>query len=213
MAVNDHPGIVPCLTKFETGRNVYLVFPFFEGRDLITYLEDRNFWPLEDKHAKNIFKQLANALSFCHSKGIGHRDVKLENILINKNGQVKLIDFGLCTLDDSISILQEDRVGSVDYVAPELLLGKSYNSFKADVFSAGVVLYCLLFGKFPFVGDERLNEIRMGTIKKITVMEKKDKFIAISKEAKQLLELMLEGDPEKRISMQEVLQHKWFQVK
>jgi len=211
--LNGDPGIISCMLRFETVHNVYLVFPFFDGRDLIAYLEDRNFWPLEDKHAKKLFKQLAVALSYCHSKGIGHRDVKLDNILINKNGQIKLIDFGLCTVGDSTTNMQDDRVGSIDYAAPEILLGKLYNSFKADIFSAGVVLYCLLFGKFPFVGEERLSEIRQGFVRRIFIADKKDKFAAISEDAKNVLQLMLDTNPGKRPSAHDLMKHKWLAQK
>jgi len=208
-------GIVPCFTKFETTNNVYLVFPYFEAKDLITYLEDRNFWPLEDKHAKSIIRQIVVSLMFCHSKGIGHRDVKLENILIDKNGKIKLIDFGLCTLNDDRNQKHEDKVGSLDYAAPELLLKKPYSSFKADVFSTGVVLYCLLLGKFPFVAEERAQNIRKGIDTKLTFGEGKFSrlFSSISKEAKDLLTCMLEPNPEKRIAMEEIMGHKWFSKK
>jgi len=208
--VGNHKNIVPCIARFETQKNVYLVFDYFEGKDLIAYLEDRNYWPLEEKHARNYFRQLVGALCYCHSKGVGHRDIKLENILVDKNGNIKLIDFGLCTLQDSPAKFQEDKVGSIDYVAPEVLTSLPYQSWKADVFSAGVVLFCLLFGKFPFQAEERLEEIRLGIRKPIN-MDKKDRlFSSVSSEAKDLISNMTHPDPNKRYNMDEVLKHKWL---
>jgi len=211
--LDNHDTIVPCITVFETSNNVYLVFPYFESKDLISWLEDRNFWPLEDKHARKIFLQIATAVSICHRNGIGHRDIKLDNVLVNKAGKIKLIDFGLCTIEDDSKQVHTDRVGSADYVAPEVLMNRPYNSFKADIFSMGVVLYCLLFGKFPFNPEERLEDIRKGIITSFSLDDKEKLFTSLSKEAKELLSMMLEPEPEKRISMEGILTHKWLNQK
>jgi len=205
----DHEGIVQCITMFETANNVYLVFPYFEGKDMITYLEDRNFWPLDDRHAKFLFKQLALSIEHCHRKRVAHRDIKLENILIgNKGMRVKFIDFGLCTIENSN--MTTERVGSIDYVAPELILEKIYDALKADIFSLAVVLFCFLFGKFPFIAEERVDEMKRGIIKTVSFDTKDKLFSSVCEEAKDLITSMMNPDPQKRPTIQEVLNHKWL---
>jgi len=205
----DHQGIVQCLVTFETPNNVYLVFPYYRGMDMIAYLEDRNFWPLEDKHSKLLFKQLALSIKHWHDNGIAHRDIKLENILIGDKGtKVKLIDFGLCTIENSR--VATDRVGSFDYVAPELMTQKVYDALMVDIYSLGVVLYCFLFGKFPFIAEERIEEIKKGIIKKVSFDMKDRPFSSVCNEAKDLISSMMHMTPKKRPTIQEVLNHKWL---
>jgi len=148
-----HESIIKFIESFETSTSVYLVMEYFDGQDLYSLLEERNYKPYPEVSARDIFKQLVSALGYTHQMGIAHRDIKLENILMDKNGQIRLIDFGLCdSVFDSNGKMRLclESVGSPAYIAPEVLSGKPYNGLKADVWSAGVVLYALLFGRFPF---------------------------------------------------------------
>jgi len=207
----DH--IISCTAKFETPNNIYLVFPYFEGVDMITWMEQRDFQPVEAKKFKPLFKQLVNALINCHNNGIGHRDIKCDNVLVDKKGSnIQLIDFGLSSVEDSKDKRQNEGVGSMQYVAPELLIGDSYKSFKADVFSTGCVLYCMIFGEFPFNQEERMSTLRAGRVPEVNF--KGDSVPhKVPKKVKDLISKMLEHDPERRISMEDVLEHKWLKSK
>jgi len=123
----EHEGVIRFEETFETASSVYLVMEYFGGHDLYTTLEDRNYQPYSEHAAKEIFKQLVHAVTHCHQRGIAHRDIKLENILMDKYGKTKLIDFGLCdyVMDvGNTTRLCIDSVGSPAYISPEILAGK-----------------------------------------------------------------------------------------
>jgi serine/threonine protein kinase len=202
--VLQHQGIVAFRTHFETQNHYYLVFDHFDALDLYTYMEMRDFRPLDPADAKNIFRQLADSLLFCEQRGISHRDLKLENILMDNRFKTKLIDFGLCSRERGK--IAHDYVGSVEYAAPEVLQQHPYCGCKADVHSLGVVFYCLLVGNFPFFSTERMDALRLGQRSPIPWPEELD----IPEQAKDLLCGMLEHDPNIRMSMEGVVHHPWL---
>jgi len=204
----DHPSIIKFEESFETASSFYLVMEYFGSQDLYSALEDRNFSPYCEEDAKKLFKQLVSALLHCHSKGIAHRDVKLENLLINKRGHIKLIDFGLCDyVFDSEKQLQfsVDGVGSPCYIGPEIMTKRPYNALKCDVWSSAVVLYSLLFGRFPF-SSSQYEHLASGEPLQVQFPE-----IPVSELAKNLMTRMLSVNPETRIDLQEVEDHPWMQ--
>jgi len=210
--VKGHPGIAQLESRFETTGNVYLVFEFVEGRDLFTLMENRDFRPLMERDAKKYLRQLVNALLYCHSKKVAHRDVKLDNIIVDLAGKTKLIDFGLASMDESEDKGCSNYVGSPEYVAPEIIRRIPYSGYKADVYSLGMVLYCLVFGQFPFVPEQRFELItNKQEHPKLDWPDEDLRFpIFVSKTVKDLLSSMLEVDPDQRISMQQVADHPWL---
>jgi len=206
-----HDGIVGYKSHFETLNNIYLVYELVKGHDLCTFMTDRNYEPVGDREARSILKQLVRGLIFCHEQGIAHRDIKLDNILITPEGKTKIIDFGLSTSKILSTDKCRDFVGSPEYAAPEIMGRKPYNPFKSDVFSVGVVMYGLLFGEFPFSTADRWDKVAAGNHPAIRWADKVPTFPGVvSKDAKDLIEAMLEVNPEKRISMDQILSHKWF---
>jgi len=205
-----HHGIVEYQKYFETLSNIYLVFEYIDGEDLCNHITGRDFEPLPEEKAKKIISQIVPSLLYCHDQGIAHRDIKLDNILLTKDGKIKLIDFGLCTPKMNKTDCSNDYVGSPEYVAPEILRRKPYNPFIADIFSLGVVLYSLLVAEFPFTTKERWDKVAIGGHPAIRWGDKGDLKESLSKEAIDLIEKLLEVDPEKRITLEDVLNHKWF---
>jgi serine/threonine protein kinase len=191
----------------ETPNHYVLIQEYVDGMDLCAYMEARNFQPVPEAEAKAIILQVLEAIAHCHSKGICHRDIKLDNILITASGQVKIIDFGLATRPLKEQRIVRDYVGSVEYVAPEVLKQRPYDPYQADAFSIGVCLFGLLTGEFPFVTEERRQERYTGVA---PTLQWKGAF---SLDAKDVLIQMLSKDPKKRPSVEAILHHRWFQSK
>lgn len=142
-----HDNIVKLYETFETSKHLVFVMELCTGGDLLSYVRRRR--KLKEPYAKVIFKQIIEGLEYCHSKRILHRDVKLENILLNQDGVVKVCDFGVSRIMQEGEILT-DQCGTPAYIAPEILLDKGYKNFTVDIWSAGVVLYAMLYGTIPF---------------------------------------------------------------
>ena len=138
------------LDLFEDDRYFYLILELLNGGDLFDYLEKRNFH-ISEERARELFKQIANAVAYIHQFGIVHRDLKIENIIMSDNSEQsvpKLADFGMVKILGPAEKTQE-RLGTVAYAAPEVLRKKPYTK-KVDVWSLGIILYMLLGETLPF---------------------------------------------------------------
>ena len=204
----DHPNIIKIFEYYVDNKNHYIITELLTGG----ILKCRKF---NEKTAAFIMRQILSALNYLHSKGIVHRDIKPENILVQKIDKkenqdeiyIKLIDFGASNFFKENEILKL-KVGSPYYIAPEVL-NKNYNE-KCDIWSAGVVLYVMLTGKFPFVGQtsQKLFE----SIKTGKYRTEGKEWEAISLEAKELIGKMLELDKNKRISASECLKSEFLSI-
>lgn len=177
-----------------------------EGGDLFSMIKKSSSF--SERTAIRIMKQVVNAVLYCHLNGIVHRDIKSDNILFLKNdinSPIKLIDFAISVKFEKDTKLKE-KTGTILYIAPEVISG-SYNE-KCDIWSCGVLLYMMLCGQPPFNGATRKDVIFK--IKKGKVSFKSKIWSIISKEAIEVISLMLTLEPEKRPSCREVLSHLWF---
>jgi tRNA A-37 threonylcarbamoyl transferase component Bud32 len=145
----SHPNIISLLKTVETPNSINLIFEYVSGCSLAEYLKSRSSHKIEEYQAKSIFKQILLALDFCHNLGVSHRDIKLENILMDERHNIKIIDFGFSTY-----VLSEKKMqlfcGTQNYMAPEILANQQFLGPPTDVWAAGVVLYVLVTGTFPF---------------------------------------------------------------
>ena len=143
----DHPNIISLLQVIETKKKVYLIMELCEGKSLYQHI--RNAGYLQEDEARALFKQLLSAMNYCHNQGIVHRDLKPDNIMVEKDGKVKIIDFGLGT---QVKPGQKLNLfcGTYPFSAPEVLLSRPYDGPKIDVWTLGVVLYFMVTGKIPF---------------------------------------------------------------
>ena len=149
-------------------------------------------------------EKLFKAINHCHAQNVIHRDIKPENIMITDQGSVRLIDFGLSKASRTQKLTE--MAGTPYYMAPEVLKG-SYMA-EADIWSLGVLLYCLVSGYLPFQGGSA-KEV-FSKIKAADFHFDHQEFETISKECKDLITKLLEKDPKKRLTGINALAHPWF---
>ena len=144
-----HPFINQILDNFETDTHFFIVMEYICG-DLLSFIRKRN--KLNEQIAKMIFKQIIEGLKYIHKKNIIHRDIKLDNILIDTTNTVKICDFGVSRKISKGEKIYE-RCGTPAYIAPEIYKKMGYTGFQSDVWSAGITLYYILSGNLPFKGN------------------------------------------------------------
>jgi serine/threonine protein kinase len=198
----NHESIITLYETFESTKHILFVIELCSGGDLLNYVRKRR--KLKENYAKYIFKQVIEGLAYCHQHNILHRDIKPDNILINGRGRIKICDFGV-----SKAVIQEERMheqcGTPAYIAPEILKGEGYDGFTSDIWSAGVMLYAMLYGTVPFKGNS-MHDLH-SLIMKGKYHLKED----VSTEARDLVTAMLTIIPEDRITISGILTHSWMQ--
>jgi serine/threonine protein kinase len=147
-----HENVIAIHELVELDNHVYLVLEYCAHGDLLSHVIDAG--QLSFSEIQRLFYELVKALHFIHESGIAHRDVKPENILLDANLHIKLADFGFSRQSDS-DYLMETPCGSPFYVAPEIILGESYDGTKSDIWSAGVVLFGLATGALPWTAQNQ----------------------------------------------------------
>lgn len=188
--------------------NVYIVLEFCEGGDLNDVVQENG--GLTEEEAKHYFHQIIEALSYIHNLGVAHRDVKLENILVTADDDAKLTDFGLCkqAIGDNPMMT---TCGTLVYAAPEIIREEPYNGMKADIWSAGIVLYAMVANHFPWIVDVRLPPDKLMSETTRQILEcNVDLPDGISTDLQSLLSSILVIDADERPSAEDILQHPWF---
>ncbi|KAI0674278.1 Pkinase-domain-containing protein [Trametes maxima] len=196
-----HPHVTQLYEVIATEANIWLVTELCSGGELFDYLAEKG--RLGEEEARVLFGQLCLAVAYVHEKGIVHRDLKLENVLLDERCRVKLGDFGFTREFEKGSLL-ETFCGTTGYAAPEMLLAKKYLGPEVDVWSLGVILYTLLTGTLPFDDDDE-SVMRQKVIKG----EFEDPEW-LSDEARGLLAGVLRVDPTERLTIAQILTHPWF---
>ncbi|KAL7070169.1 hypothetical protein ACQ4LE_010580 [Meloidogyne hapla] len=197
----NHPFIVKLYEVIRTNRYLYIVTEYVSNGELFDMLMDGG--RQTEVESRRIFQQIVSAVVYCHANGIVHRDLKAENLLLDKKGNIKIIDFGFSNYQQPSQLLST-WCGSPPYAAPELLLAQEYDGRLSDVWSLGVILYILVTAGFPFPGDsvEKLKRAVLSDHLKIPFW--------VSVECADLIRKMLTISPAKRYNLQQVIQHRWF---
>jgi serine/threonine-protein kinase len=154
VAMLSHPNIVAVYDVSRSGNIEYIVMELIEGITLKQYINRKGL--LNWKEALHFATQVAKALSHAHSRGIIHRDIKPHNIMILKDGSVKVADFGIARLQSTQNTLTQEALGSVHYISPEQAKG-SHVDARSDIYSLGVVMYEMLTSHLPFEGDSAVS--------------------------------------------------------
>ncbi|KAJ6551365.1 hypothetical protein B0H19DRAFT_1030627 [Mycena capillaripes] len=196
-----HPHVTQMYEVIATESSIWIVTELCSGGELFDYLVEKG--RLSEDETKIIFGQLCLAVGYLHDKGIVHRDLKLENVLLDERCRVKLGDFGF-TREFERGAFMETFCGTTGYASPEMLQGRKYLGPEVDVWSLGIILYCLLTGTLPFDDDDE-DVMRQ----KIVIGEFEDPEW-LSNESRDLIQNILQQDPTKRLPISQILTHAWF---
>ncbi|KAM4016183.1 serine/threonine-protein kinase BRSK2-like isoform 4-T4 [Anomaloglossus baeobatrachus] len=197
----EHPHVLKLHDVYENKKYLYLVLEHVSGGELFDYLVKKG--RLTPKEARKFFRQIISALDFCHSYSICHRDLKPENLLLDEKNNIRIADFGMASLQVGDSLL-ETSCGSPHYACPEVIKGEKYDGRRADVWSCGVILFALLVGALPF-DDDNLRQLLEKVKRGVFHMPH-----FIPPDCQNLLRGMIEVEPEKRLSLDQIQKHSWY---
>ncbi len=210
----NHINIISLYEIIENSEYYYLIMEYAEN-DLFSYIVENNY--LSEEISSLLYYQLINAIEYIHKKKIVHRDLKPENILLTRNNSIlKIIDFGLANSykknntsnkninninNENENILLKTACGSPCYAAPEMVLGKKYYGLNVDIWSSGIILYAMVCGFLPFEDDDNESIYRKIILGKFDIPDK------LSLNCKDLICKILEGNPKKRIKIDDIKKH------
>ena len=196
----NHENIVKFEHYFEDAENVYVLLELCYNQTLHELVKRRK--KLTELEAQYYVFYIVKTLQYLHNLKIIHRDLKLANIFLTENMQIKLGDFGLATQLEFDGERKRSLCGTPNYIAPEILNGKTGHSFEVDIWCIGIILYILLIGKPPFETNNALETYKRIKSKNFSFPQGE----RISIPAKELIESILVTEPYKRPSLQEILE-------
>ena len=201
----NHYNTIKLYNIIQNDEFIFFIQEYISGKELLHYIE--NTYNLSEKDICKLYQQIISGIEYMHEMGIVHRDLKLENILLNYKKDIKIIDFGLSNkYDKDIDELLHSSCGSPCYAAPEMIRGVEYRGINTDIWSSGIILYLMLCKKFPF-NDKNNSKLYQKILS--------GKFIIpnyLSNEAKDIIIKLLKVNPQERISMSEIKNHPWFNI-
>ena len=148
MSAIRHKHIIRLLEVFESSNHMYMVFEYAAGGDLLQLVKKKRC--LTESEARKIFRQVVYGIAHCHCRSVLHRDIKLDNILLDEKNHVKVCDFGISRTIENLSEPVLEQCGTPAYIAPEILYEDGYKGFKSDIWGMGVLLYAMVTGTVPF---------------------------------------------------------------
>ncbi|KAJ0659127.1 putative protein kinase CAMK-CAMKL-CHK1 family [Helianthus annuus] len=204
MKLLKHPNVVRLYEVIGTPSDIYVILEYLRGGNLSDKIVEHG--RMNEDEARYYFQQLINAVDYCHSRGIYHRDLKPKNLLLDASGNLKVTDFVWSALAQQVEAdgLLHTKCGTTNYAAPEVLSDKGYDGAAADLWSCGVILFELLAGYMPFDDSNRMN--LLGRIKAA-------EFTCpswLSLDTKRLIHRLLDPDRSTRITLPELLNDEWF---
>lgn len=201
----DHPNVIKLLEVFENKKFIFFIMEYAAESDILKLLKKRG--PLDEKIACYLVFQIIQGLKHCHSQGILHRDIKLDNVLLTSSFLIKIADFGVSKIVKPGQVLYE-QCGTPAYIAPEVIKGDGYSGFQADIWNLGILLYAMVTGTVPFKSNS-IDELHSLILKGDWNFPEGN---TLSSELKDLLRKILVLDPVKRLDEDGILEHGWMQV-
>ncbi|KAI5324694.1 hypothetical protein PRUPE_6G192200 [Prunus persica] len=204
-----HPNIIRFKEVLLTPTDLAIVMEYAAGGELFERICTAGRF--SEDEARYFFQQLISGVSYCHSMQICHRDLKLENTLLDGSSapRLKICDFGY-SKSSVLHSQPKSTVGTPAYIAPEVLSRKEYDGKIADVWSCGVTLYVMLVGAYPFEDPEDPRNFRKTLQRILSVHYSIPDYVRVSMECRHLLSRIFVANPEKRITIPEIKQHPWF---
>ncbi|WFD43122.1 hypothetical protein MPSI1_001775 [Malassezia psittaci] len=196
-----HPNVLQLYEVIQSESYIWMVTELCAGGELYDYVVDRGH--LVESEARDFFGHLCLAVAYIHGRGIVHRDLKLENILLDADNRIKLSDFGFTREYEPHQFLRT-RCGTTAYAAPEMLSGSRYLGPEVDIWSLGVILYVLLCGFLPFDDDNEATMQWKINNEPLYIPEH------LSDESQNLLSWILQKDFSRRPTIRQILLHPWF---
>ena len=204
----NHKNIVKLKEIIYTQKEILIIMEYINGISLRDFYNKNiknqlNLTKEKEKILKTYFIQILSAIGYLHRNHMSHRDIKLENILIDKDNEIKIIDFGfgIYNLENK---LQNFFCGTPNYMSPEILCKKYYNPIKSDLWSLGILFYKMTCSDFPFKGKDQkelFKNIKKGSFNYPNY---------VSNDIKKIINHLIIVDPQKRISCDDILKFSWF---
>lgn len=201
----ENVNIVKFYESIEDSNYLYLVFEYVKGGSLFDYLNSKPGKKVNEKEARRIFSQIVKAIQYCHHKNVVHRDLKLDNILLDENKNMKIIDFGFAVVVNTVCKLNL-FCGTSLYMAPEIINRQDYWGPPVDIWSLGVILYTMLSGRFPFRGSNDMELYK--SISRGTYINP----VGTSLSAQELIAKLLCSNPAKRPTCDEILKDPFMEI-
>ena len=199
----DHPLIIHIFECFQDDDHFYISMEYIEGQSLFEIVTSEQ--KLSEIRARKYFQQIIQAVEYLHTKiKVVHRDIKAENILIDKNDNIRLIDFGLSRIcDENICQLCSTACGSPAYAAPEVIKKTDYGNI-VDIWNCGIILYVMVVGSLPFFDENISRQLQKILLTQPVYPD------TISPGLKCLISKMLQKNPEERITLQQINENPWY---
>ena len=200
-----HKNIIKLYEIMETTQRIYLVMEYCDGGDLYNYILTKGH--LSERQSCKFFHEIIETLSYLHSMQIAHRDIKPENFLLDTSGKsisLKLIDFGIS--NNYNGNLLNTSCGTSAFAAPEMYKGEKYNGLLCDIWSAGIVLYAMVFGYLPFSDENEQRNINNIIKGNYEIPEE------ANDDLRELLSHIIEINPDKRYNLEQIKNHKWYNI-
>ena len=199
-----HPHIIRLFEIIYTKSDIFMVTEYIDGGELFEYVVENG--RLSEGESRKFFQQMVSGVDYCHKKMVVHRDLKLENLLLDSHLNIKIADFGLSNIIQDGNFLGTS-CGSPNYAAPEVINGKPYLGPETDIWSCGIILYALLCGTLPF-DDENIPNLFKKIKGGIYILPN-----YLTDLSRDLIAKILTTNPLIRITINGIQRHFWFQIR